>query len=193
MTVALETALARAGLKVDAEEFLRLVEDAARRVSPPHPNPAEYFSPHQRSALREVGLDLSDFRDDEPDPRARTVAAHAVLAETALSVTEAAQLLGVDASRVRHRLAAGQLAGWKDQGWRLPAWQFTLDGVLPGLDIVLRVLPDDQPPLVVAAFMNTPQPDLVIHGQAATPRQWLLALGDPRPVAELAATLGIAA
>ncbi|MGH3518445.1 MAG: DNA-binding protein [Haloechinothrix sp.] len=193
MTVALETALAKAGLRVDAREFLRLVEDAARKVSPPHPNPAEYFSPGQRMALGEVGLDLNAYNDDEPDPRARTVAAHAVLAESAYSVNDAARLLRVDASRVRHRLAAGRLAGWKDQGWRLPAWQFTADGVLPGLEVVLSALPEDQPPLVVAAFMNTPQSDLVINGKPATPRQWLLALGDPKPVAELAAALGIAA
>lgn len=192
MTVALEHALARAGLRVDAEEFLKLVEDAARKVSPPHPNPAEYFSAGQRKALLDVGLDLRPAHDDEPDPRARTVAAHAVLARSAYTVAEAARLLGVDTSRVRHRLAAGRLAGWKDQGWRLPSWQFTANAVLPGLEVVLAALPADQPPLVVAAFMNTPQPDLVINGQPVPPRQWLLAHGDPRPVAALAALLGIA-
>lgn len=193
MTVALENALAKAGLRVDAEEFLRLLEDAARKVSPPHPRPAEYFSPAQRQALADVGLDLAAYREDEPDPRARTVAAHAVLAETAYSVADAARHLEVDTSRIRHRLAAGRLTGWKDQGWRLPAWQFTANGVLPGLDVVLRGLPADQPPLVVAAFMNTPQPDLVINGKSVTPRDWLLAYGDPKPVAELAETLGVAA
>jgi hypothetical protein len=38
--------------------------------------------------------------------------------------------------------------------------------------------------------MTTPQPDLVISGKPATPRQWLLAGGDPEPVAQLAAMLG---
>lgn len=193
MTIALEHALAKAGLRVDAEEFLKLVENAAKKVSPPHPTPGEYFSPGQRTALAEVGLDLSPARDDEPDLRASTVAAHAVLARSAHTVAEAAEILGVDSSRVRHRLAAGRLAGWKDQGWRLPSWQFTPDGVLPGLEAVLKAVPQDQPPLVVAAFMNTPQPDLVINGKPVAPRQWLLAHGDPKPVAALAATLGIAA
>jgi hypothetical protein len=43
---------------------------------------------------------------------------------------------------------------------------------------------------VVAAFMTTPQEDLVLGGDAGTPRQWLLAGGDPDRVAALASVLG---
>ncbi|AUI59924.1 DNA-binding protein [Amycolatopsis sp. BJA-103] len=190
MSIALENVLAKAGLKVDANEFLNLVEDAARRLSPPNPDPSHYFSADQRAALTDVGLDISPRSEDEPDFRARTVAAHAVLADSALSVLEAAKALGVDDSRIRHRLKEGRLTGWKDQGWRLPAWQFTGSGVLPGLEVVLRAVPEDQPALVVAAFMSTPQSDLVINEHPATPRQWLLSGGDPDHVARLVATLG---
>ncbi|EHK87052.1 hypothetical protein SZMC14600_12333 [Saccharomonospora azurea SZMC 14600] len=190
-TIALKNVLAKAGLKVDPSEFLALVEDAAKRLTPPSPNPAHYFSAEQRAALQDVGLDLSPATDDDQDARARTVAAHAVLADSALTVGEAASLLGVDDSRIRHRLKEGRLTGWKAQGgWRLPAWQFTPSGVLPGLDVVLRSVPEDQPALVVAAFMSTPQTELVINGRPATPRQWLLAGGDPEYVAELASVLG---
>ncbi|GAA5170391.1 DNA-binding protein [Amycolatopsis dongchuanensis] len=193
MTVALKAVLARAGLRIDAADFLALVEDAARRLDAPDPEPSRFFTPAQGKALAEAGLDLSPYHEDEPDPRARAVAAHAVLAESALTVPAAADRLGVDASRVRHRLAERRLTGWKDQGgWRLPAWQFTDDGVLPGLDTVLAALPAGQPALVVAAFMTHPQDDLVIAGEPVSPRQWLLAGGDPRPVAALAATLGTA-
>ncbi|PXY19344.1 DNA-binding protein [Prauserella muralis] len=191
MTVALENVLARAGLKVSPSEFLALVEDAARRLSPANPDPSHYFSTDQREALTEAGLDLTPRRDGERDYRARTVAEHAVLADSSLTVGEAARRLGVDDSRIRHRLKESRLTGWKDQGgWRLPAWQFTPTSVLPGLEVVLRAVPRDQPVLVVAAFMSTPQTDLVINGKEATPRQWLLAGGDPERVAELAATLG---
>ncbi|NIH84160.1 DNA-binding protein [Amycolatopsis granulosa] len=191
MTVALENVLAKAGLRIDAEDFLSLVEDAARRLSPPHPDPASFFGASQRAALTAAGLDLSPRRDDEADGRAASVAAHAVLAESALTVTEAAQRLDVDPSRIRHRLAERRLTGWKDQGgWRLPLWQFGEREPLPGLDLVLAAVPDDQPALVVAAFMNSTQPDLEIGGHPVTPRQWLLAGGDPAPVAALAATLG---
>src|SRR5262245_5404071 len=183
--------LAKAGLRVDPDEFLNLVEDAARKLSPADPDPADYFSAEQRQVLSDVGLDLTPRRDDEVDHRARAVAAQAVLRDSAVTVTEAAGTVGVDASRIRHRLAAGRLCGWKDRGgWRLPAWQFTKSGVLPGLEAVLEAVPEDQPPLVVAAFMTTPQRDLPLDGTPATPRQWLLAGGDPGPVAELAAMLG---
>lgn len=191
MTAALKSVLAKAGLRVDPDEFLTLVEDAARKLSPADPDPADYFSAEQREALTDVGLDLAPRRRKEVDHRARAVAAQAVLRDSALPAAEAARTIGVDPSRIRHRLAAGRLAGWKDRGgWRLPAWQFTHSGVLPGLETVLAAVPDDQPPLVVAAFMATPQADLLLDGEPATPRGWLLATGDPEPVAKLASMLG---
>jgi len=191
MSIALETVLAKAGLRVDPIEFLTFVEDAARRLSPPNPNPDDYFTRDQRETLAEVGLDLRPRRGDEVDTRARTVAAQAVLRDSALTVADAATTLGVDTSRIRHRLAARRLIGWKDRGgWRLPAWQFTNSGVLPGLEAVLAAIPDDQPPLAVAAFMTTPQEDLRVNDRRATPRQWLLAGGEPERVAQLAAILG---
>jgi hypothetical protein len=190
MSVALENVLAKAGLKVDATEFLGLVEDAARKLAPPNPDPSHYFSPDQRAALTDTGLDLSPYAEGEADFRAKTVAAHAVLAESALTVSQAARALNVDDSRIRHRLKEGRLTGWKDQGWRLPSWQFNGSGVLPGLELVLRAMPEDQPALVVAAFMSTPQADLVINDRPATPRQWLLAGGDPEVAARQIAMLG---
>jgi hypothetical protein len=191
VTAALKNVLARAGLRVDPDEFLTLVEDAVRKLSPADPDPADYFSAEQRAALTDVGLDLAARRPAEVDHRARAVAAQAVLRDSALTVADAARIVGVDPSRIRHRLAAAQLAGWKDRGgWRLPAWQFTNAGVLPGLETVLAAVPDDQPPLVVAAFMSTPQPDLLLDGEPATPRGWLLATGDPKPVAKLVSMLG---
>jgi GH25 family lysozyme M1 (1,4-beta-N-acetylmuramidase) len=190
MPVALEEVLAKVGLKVDATEFLSLIEDAARRLSPPNPDPSHYFSADQRAALTDTGLDLSPYAEDEADFRAKTVAAHAVLAESALTVSEAARALGVDDSRIRHRLKEGKLTGWKEPGWRLPGWQFSGSGVLPGLDVVLRAVPADQPALVVAAFMGTPQADLVINDRPTTPRQWLLAGGDPELAARQIAMLG---
>ncbi|HJQ45431.1 MAG TPA: DNA-binding protein [Amycolatopsis sp.] len=193
MTVALRDTLAKAGLRVDEEEFLALVEEAASRLAPANPVPAQYFTVSQREALTEAGLDLSPQREGEPDARARSVAAHAVLANSALTATAAARTLGVDASRIRHKLSAGRLAGWKDHsGWRLPAWQFTDCGTLPGLDVVLAAVPGDQPALVVAAFMTTPQDDLLIGDERVSPREWLLAGGDPAPAAALASTLGMA-
>ncbi len=191
MTAALETVLARAGLRITATEFLSLVEDAAKRLTAPQADPAAHFTDGERAALADAGLDLNPLGAAEPDPRARTVAEQAVLRDTALSVGQAAERLGVDTSRIRHRISERRLIGWKDRGgWRLPAWQFGDRDVLPGLEIVLPAMPLDQPALVLANFMTTPQQDLELGETPVSPREWLLACGDPRPVAELAAHLG---
>ncbi|MBB5919635.1 hypothetical protein FHR81_000664 [Actinoalloteichus hoggarensis] len=191
MSTGLESVLANAGLGVSPREFLTFVEDAVRKLAPPRPDPAAHLSVGEREALAEVGLDLSHRGETEIDHRARAVAQQAVLHDSALTVPQAAAALGIDTSRVRHRIAEGRLAGWKDQrGWRLPAWQFTTHGVLPGLDVVLASVPADQPALVVAAFMSTVQEDLQVGPANAAPRDWLLAGGDPARVARLAARLG---
>jgi hypothetical protein len=185
----LRSALTRAGLRVEADEFVSLVEDASQRLAPVDPRPADYFSPSQRSVLESVGLDLAPQRAGERDVRARTVALQAVLRDTALTVAGAAERVGVDASRIRHRLSENQLIGWKDRGgWRLPVWQFTDDDVLPGLATVLAEVPEDQPPLVVAAFMTTPQ--AAFGDPPVTPRDWLLSGGAPKRVASLISVLG---
>lgn len=191
MSAALETVLARAGLKVTANEFLTLVEDAAKKLTSPQVDPGAHFTEVERLALTEAGLDLTPLSDSEVDARARTVAEQAVLRDTALSVNQAADRVGVDSSRIRHRISERRLIGWKDRGgWRLPAWQFSDTDVLPGLDAVLALMPVDQPALVLANFMTTPQEDLEIGDRPASPREWLLAGGDPQRVAELAATIG---
>jgi hypothetical protein len=191
MSAALETVLARAGLKVTANEFLTLVEDAAKKLTSPQVDPAAHFTDAERVALTDAGLDLTPLSDSEVDPRARTVAEQAVLRDTALSVNQAAERVGVDSSRIRHRISERRLIGWKDRGgWRLPAWQFSDTDVLPGLDTVLALMPIDQPALVLANFMTTPQEDLEIGDRPASPREWLLAGGDPQRVAELAGTIG---
>ncbi|GAA4887927.1 MULTISPECIES: DNA-binding protein [Saccharopolyspora] len=191
MTAALESVLARAGLRVTANEFLSLVEDAAKKLTSPQADPAAHFSDSEQAALADVGLDLAPLGPSEGDPRARTVAEQAVLRDTALSVNQAAERLGVDSSRIRHRIGERRLIGWKDRGgWRLPAWQFTEHDALPGLEAVLAAMPLDQPALVLANFMTTPQEDLEVEDHPVSPREWLLAGGDPGRAAQLASTIG---
>lgn len=188
--ISLAEALVHAGLRIEPAEFLELVEDAARQLGPRTTDPPAHLSNAQALVLREVGADLTPLRPGEPDSRAQSAAELAAFMGTALSVRQTAEQLGVSTSRVRHRLADGQLAGVHHRsGWRLPAWQFTEQGVLPGLDVVLAALPADEPPPAVAAFMLTPDPDLEIVGKAVSPRAWLAADGDPTAVAALARAL----
>jgi hypothetical protein len=112
------------------------------------------------------------------------------MVQTSLSMADVADLLGVDQSRVRHRIADGALYPVRvGRANRLPAWQFAEGRALDALRDVLAALPDDLHPLEVAGFFTTPQPELTLNGTSTSPREWLAAGGDPDPVLDLARSL----
>lgn len=75
----------------------------------------------------------------------------------ALTAEEAARTLGVTRQAIDNRRKRGTLLGVQlgRRGFRYPAWQFTADGVLPGLDRTLKAM-DDQSPWIQLAFMLNP-------------------------------------
>jgi hypothetical protein len=111
------------------------------------------------------------------------------ISQDALTVPAVAARLGVTASRIRQRLTARSLFGVSTPGggWRLPRFQFTDDGELPGLAQLLPALPADVHPVALDSFLTRPQPDLVITDEAVSPRDWLTSGGDPAAVARIAA------
>jgi len=123
----------------------------------------------------------------------RAAAAYQELREQSLSVEDAADRLGVNSSRVRQRLAARSLYGVKDgNAWRLPAFQFVTEGLVPGIEVVLRRLPPEVSPLAVARWLVTPNPDLTTRDDdehPLSPRQWLLEGHPPEAAAALATSL----
>jgi hypothetical protein len=113
-------------------------------------------------------------------------AAMDVIAST-LSVEAVAKLLGVDRTRISHRLSRRAL--WAvDVGSRrrLPDWQFRAGRELPGLASVIEAIPSSAHPADVAGLMTTPQDEL--DGRA--PVDHLASGGNPAPVADLVADLG---
>jgi excisionase family DNA binding protein len=104
------------------------------------------------------------------------------------SLEEAAHLLGVDRTRVSHRLRAGTLWSFTlGRHRRIPRWQLLPNGsLLPGLATIVPAIPAGIEPATVAAFMSTPQHDLGDE----SPSRFLASGGDPRVVAELVADLG---
>jgi len=109
---------------------------------------------------------------------------------TSISVAQAAKLLHVDTSRVRHRLRDRALYRFKiGAGLRLPLWQFDNGDPIPGLRAVLATLPADLHPLEVARFMTTPDSDLTVANEPSSPRDWLIHGGDIDAVRELVANL----
>jgi len=108
----------------------------------------------------------------------------------AFSVAEAAKRLRVDQSRVRQLLSTGALYGVKLHGeWRLPAFQFTNRGVVPGIQQVLRELPDDLHPVEVLEWFRNPDPDLEIGENSVSPLDWLRSGGEPERVSAVARDL----
>ena len=120
----------------------------------------------------------------------RTAAEYVAVLASSLTVSEAAQHLGVDGSRVRQRLAAHTLYGIKQpSGWRLPRFQFAHSGLLPGFERVGPRLVDIHPVSVVRWF-NRPHGDLTLDDEPVSPRAWLELGLDPDRVAALADELG---
>jgi hypothetical protein len=146
----------------------------------------------EETALARGGV--SAVSDDEVRVvQGRTAAEYERLRATGLSAEDAARRLGVNASRVRQRLAERSLYGIKEgNAWILPAFQFRGEGEVPGLDAVVRRLPPDIGAVAVARWFASPNPDLCTRDdeeRPLTPLQWLLAGNPPGPAAELAAAL----
>lgn len=142
--------------------------------------------------LREHG-GIGLLGDERETRRAVLRTASSNLAERtrqSLSVEQAATLLLVDGSRVRHRVRDRALYAFRIGGaLRLPTWQFEQHDAIPGLRAVLAVLPADLHPLEVAGFMTGPDPELTVADEATSPRDWLVGGGNVAAVVELAKQL----
>jgi hypothetical protein len=112
----------------------------------------------------------------------------------ALPVADVARRLGIDPSRVRHRLARRQLIGIRrPDGWLLPAYQFGADGrLLPGIDrVASAIMATGSHPVAIARFLSTATAELTIGRRRHTPREWLESGGDPAAVVALARGLDL--
>lgn len=143
----------------------------------------------EEAALRAHGGIAEPANPSVPEAVLRSMTSNlAALTRDSIAVGQAAALLGVDSSRVRHRLRDRALYGFKiGAGLRLPNWQFDGHEPIPGLRAVLAALPSDLHPLEVAGFMTTPDPDLTVGADPVSPRDWLRGGGDSHTVVDLIA------
>lgn len=172
-------------VQIPPDELLALLDAGLDRSGVPR-DPAHPFTDAERVALDSAGVDLAG--PAAPAAEIRTIMATAAHFRRGLSVAEAAQRLGVSQGRVRQRLQERTLHGVRPAPgapWRLPPWQFTEDGALPGLGIVLAAAGAEVNPLALERLMTAPSPELDDHGRAVSPVDWLAAGGDPRVVAGL--------
>ncbi len=190
--VSLAEVLARHNVGISSAEFLAELDADLSRVADPAAAP---LSAVEAAFLREhAGPAAGAVLDADPavlvqGARRAEVSRMVELVAVSVGIAEAALLLGVDRSRVSQRLTAGSLWSFRlGRSRRLPRWQFTPDGPsLPGLEVLVAAIPAGLSPESVAGFMNTPQPEL----EGRTPTAHLSGGGDPGPVAELVAGLGL--
>ena len=144
------------------------------------------------SGLKGEALDqlrtLADREDEHPVAAAarrtggntRMAVTAAVVAKlSSFTTSESGRFVGKDSSTITRWYRDGRLTGFKDArgGLRLPSWQFTERGLLPGMSEI--VAHQGSLSLVsFAAIMTTPAESL----DGVAPVDWLDAGGDVQPV-----------
>lgn len=172
--------------------------DFGPRHNPPRPRTGRDLTPDEEEVLIE-----SAFRTRERYEAAKAAVARGELdaaerrswqrgMSASLTLEEAADWLDAGTARVLTNLAFGDLFAFVcDDELRFPAWQFTDDPnhpVLDHLSTLVGAFDDDMHPTSILGFMTTPHPYTLIHGDPATPIEWLTAGRRVRPLLELLET-----
>lgn len=184
--------LARHDVSLSEQEIAVALDRALDMLPAPSAVPLtapeiDYLAAHAGHEAAETVESWNPGREYEHRAGAATSAAARLLGAT-LGIDEVAGRLGVDRSRISHRISASTLYSFTVGGSRrrIPAWQLTTDGLLPNLDHVVKAIPDGAHPMDVSALMTTAQSELADR----TPVEHLEGGGDPQPVVELLQALG---
>lgn len=191
------------GITVSPRQLAAYIAESVEAMEEGALIPAAQELPEAELAvLRGGGFETDAGPAGDDDPIARAAAAYAALVETALSIKEAAKGLERNESRIRQRLLQRTLYGIRrGRNWLLPLFQFLVEdrqgtrvvrGVVPGIEQVFPALSPELHPVAVWRWFTSPSTELVpdeAPEQAVSPRDWLLAGRDPRPVASLARDL----
>jgi hypothetical protein len=177
-------------LQVGPSALLTELANVAAQMPAGADRPSAALTAGERDALARAGSLVEELPPVSDLASVRTALRTAQLETESLSVKQAADLLRVSEGRVRQRLTEGTLLGTKSGGsWHVPRFQFGDEGELPGWDRLAAALPRHAHPLSVARFLDTPDEDLDVDGEAVSPRNWLAQGGDADAVMALAAAL----
>jgi hypothetical protein len=143
--------------------------------------------------LRDAELDPRPLGVNETPVLYRATAEYAKLVNDSYTVGQAADLLGVNPSRIRQRLIGEPrtLYGVKfGKGWRIPRFQFQGRRLVPGIGTVLQRMPTNLHPVAMYRWLTSAHPDLTSENQAPiSPLDWLRIGNLPGVVADLASDL----
>lgn len=151
---------------------------------------ANEFTDEEQEVLESVGFPVTAGLS--PAPIARRAAHFEQLVKSSLTTEQAARKLKVNSSRIRQRLTASppQLYGIRRRNeWRLPAFQFARQGLVPSIDTVIAHLRSGLDPVAVDNWFRLPNVDLVNEKEPLSPLDWLSQGLSVQLVADLAADL----
>lgn len=186
-----------------SKEVMALAERAARlymeSASAPNVLPGlsqrDALPAHEAAILDQAGLDISTaVAGGEVDPAAETVVDYMDMLSSAMTVREAAEVLGVSARGVRNRIRERSLAAIHENGrYLVPRFQFDGHELVRSFDHVFGATAPDLPLVAFYRWFTYPSPDLPagrgVRHRNLSPRAWLLAGLDSDPVERMAALL----
>jgi hypothetical protein len=183
-------AFERIGVRVSADELEQLIAAAIEDLVPLRQvmSPMRELTAEESAALQRAGMRLESHDLGANDPIVRATVEYAAILASALTVGQAAERLGIHPSRLRHRLADRTIYGIRiPSGWRIPAFQFEGDRMIPGLEQVLPRLDRGVHPLSAYRWLTLPDPGLHLDEDETpvSPIDWLRAGGDPTTVTNL--------
>ncbi len=172
-----------------AEAYIgRTVRDAIVQATMPSVDDTSDLTQSELDVLLRGGFD--PHAEMNLEPIATRAAEYSALLASSSTVHEAAKRLGVTDSRVRQRLGERSLYGiLTGKKWRLPAFQFSGNELVPNVERVIARLSHSLDPVTVEGWFKRPNVDLEQDDRNISPLEWLAQGNDWRPVAELAEDL----
>jgi len=107
------------------------------------------------------------------------VADYARLVESGLTTEQVGATLHLSVAAVRKRIAEHTVWAIKSNGrWSCPAAQFDMNGLIQGMERIIRLVSVGMQPLTVCGLLTGPCPELSRDGAPVSLVEWLRAGGD---------------
>jgi len=133
---------------------------------------------------------VADDRDALVKSRVTAAVREDTVQRESMTVEQAAELMQISASRVRHRIKEGSVyaypSGGRGVGRKIPYWQFHGPEPVPHLAAVLSALPERFRPSDIRAFALNAEVDDPDNGVTVALLDWLCDGGDPEVARALA-------